>query len=328
MIALQEKAISGYARQVAELLENKNLVRGQRQTIFAALEADPACPPGYTFSQFETAIKNYARSLEGVEVMVEEEQVFILKVEHPRMKKVQVEVLVGGKRVEVGGVSRLETSLVDRRGGRPKGGKAEAEEIEARRSECLDWCAQEGANKKKGRSVQEIINEGKQKFGLGEDVVVDRSTVSKRINSGGLVVSKMGPTGATEGPFEDMLVQYAQAFADLAFPQTTKQLVVFANACLEGTPLGAQILATKRRESNLSNGGEILGRKWTHSFLERRGGELEQRKPVTWESNRAEWNRYENFETMYNNFEQIVLQNRIAVSLYLFIFSSRVIPLF
>ena len=320
VIAVQEKAIFCYAKQVAELQRSEELVRGQRGLLFQKLQNDSSCPKGYTFSQFETAIKHAAKALndaEGLEV-VESKQVLDYQWDPSRrMKSVTVTVAVGGEelRDEKDVIREAMIELPDRRGGRPKVVPEEtAEAKERRKRECLDWCADQTANNKKGRTVPQIIKEGKEKFGMGADEHVDPSTISRRVSSGNLAVTKRGPKGPTEGAFESLLVSYSLAFASLGFPQTISQVTAFANSCLAGTSLGAEILATKKRESNLSGDGSILGATWAHNFLTRRGHELENKMPVTLESNRHEWGLYDNFVRMYDNFEIIVLKNKIAVS--------------
>ena len=107
-----------------------------------------------------------------------------------RMKPVLVKITVGGVLAELNGVSELETSFIDRRGGRLKGTTTmKAEEDRALRNALLrrslvgERKRDEGANNKRGRTLQTIADEGKLRFMLIEDEIMDRSTVGKGIRS-------------------------------------------------------------------------------------------------------------------------------------------------
>ena len=106
------------------------------------------------------------------------------------MKPVLVKITVGGVLAELNGVSELETSFIDRRGGRLKGTTTmKAEEDRALRNALLrrslvgERKRDEGANNKRGRTLQTIADEGKLRFMLIEDEIMDRSTVGKGIRS-------------------------------------------------------------------------------------------------------------------------------------------------
>ena len=134
-----------------------------------------------------------------------------------RMKPVLVKITVGGVLAELNGVSELETSFIDRRGGRLKGTTTmKAEEDRALRNALLrrslvgERKRDEGANNKRGRTLQTIVDEGKLRFMLSEDEIMDRSTVGKGIRSrvwlsrswSIVVPTSLRPYGA---PFEDIM---------------------------------------------------------------------------------------------------------------------------
>ena len=220
-----------------------------------------------------------------------------------------------------GSVSQQTTSTIT--GGRPKGATAAAvrdvgqrHEIAMREICDLYAVAQENFKDAKRRvkngTLAMIITEAKARNGLPEETFMNRSTIVNRVSQ------KMGHRHGRVSPMlaiEPYMVELIHQLARMRNPISVSDGLRLANSLISGTKIGVSINSWRQTHSSAyrSNKNPKLGMGYWRGFMKRNKDLVTAKHGVKFESKRADWCTYNNFEAMYEQVYKEMVAGGIAV---------------
>ena len=165
---------------------------------------------------------------------------------------------------------------------------------------------------KKG-TLQRIQEDVKRKRNLPDDFKVARSTIATRIKTGkpSLPIDNRNGPNTPLVAIESNLVKLAVSMAKCRIPLTAGQGLNMINSCIDGTESHKKLIDFKKRikaDQDDSTIGSVSKKYWK-KFLARNSDKLELKKAVKYELQRDNFVTYTNFEEMYNEIEDLLVND-------------------
>jgi len=189
--------------------------------------------------------------------------------------------------------------------------KLASQEAADRYSESRKRARSRNTRTKKGE-LTSIINECKAKHSIPDNIKIEPECIRSRVKRG----KHHGGISGNTSPMveiEPYLVELMQQLEKMRVPISCRQGLALANSIISGTSHEARVLAWKEKHCFSFKTGEsnnnlpLLGKGYWANFLKRNSHVITTKKGVKFDSKRADWCTYKNFEVMYQEvYEQMV----------------------
>ena len=225
-----------------------------------------------------------------------------------------------------------------RRPGRPKGStNAKKYEEKVNLSAALNFIASGMKERKEeaelcGRKVKygtynQLVETARATYNLPEDVPLKKRCLQRvHRKSRNVCVAHRGkasPMIQVETHLVDIILQYAR----MRQPITPKVGIALANSMIKGTNIESEMLEWRKKSlpkhavgKNDPNyevpveGDEVLCKGWWRNFL-KRNPSISSKKAVRFDSLREDWCSVKNFEVMYEEVYEAMVDSRVAIKL-------------
>ncbi len=167
--------------------------------------------------------------------------------------------------------------------------------------------------------LTEIIEECKSLHGVPENCTIEPECIrsrAKRGNFSGGIAGNTSPMLAIE-PY---LVEMIRELEKMRVPISSRQGLALANSIISGTAYEKQVLEWKENhcvssKNNPEQQPMVLGKGYWSGFMKRNKDLVKAKKGVKFDSKRADWCTYQNFELMYNEVYEAMVEAGIASKL-------------
>ncbi len=119
---------------------------------------------------------------------------------------------------------------------------------------------------------------------------------------------------------EPYLVEMIRELEKMRVPISSRQGLALANSIISGTAYEKQVLEWKENhcvssKNNPEQQPMVLGKGYWSGFMKRNKDLVKAKKGVKFDSKRADWCTYQNFELMYNEVYEAMVEAGIASKL-------------
>ena len=207
---------------------------------------------------------------------------------------------------------------VKNKGGRKKGSTKKAQknaskakqEVTTRSAmlykEEVEQATKQGKTVSSG-TLKRIINEEEEKMGLSLNTI-SIETVRSRIKRGNLSAHNKNQVSPLHD-VEPLILEFCIRLAKMGTPLTKTTVLELANDIVSGTEV-EELVADCKKLRKLQ--GTKLGTAWYRGFLKRYEDDLSRNKTVIKDIKRRTWVKSENFENMYQNIYEHMVEAGIA----------------
>lgn len=193
-----------------------------------------------------------------------------------------------------------------------------SEEAAKRYSQERNWAKLKNTRAKKG-ILAEIIHECKSKHGVPENCSIEPECIRSRVKRGDF---KGGISGNTSPmlEIEPYLVEMIGQLEKMRVPISSRQGLALANSIISGTLQEEKVLAWKETHcvayrNNSEDKPMVLGKGYWAGFMKRNNHLIKAKKGVKFDSKRADWCTYQNFQLMYYEVYEAMVSAGIASKL-------------
>jgi hypothetical protein len=184
--------------------------------------------------------------------------------------------------------------------------------------------AQLVGTKAKYGSYNEIVKRARVMFDIPEDIPLKKRCLQRVSKpSRNVVVAhrrKVSPMLEVEAHLADIIIQAAR----IRQPITPKIGIALANSLVKGSIIEKEVLSWRAKSLPSSHPtkldpeyeveGDILGKDWWRNFL-KRSPSITSKKAVRCDSLREDWCSEKNFEIMYSEVYEVMVDSRVAIKL-------------
>jgi hypothetical protein len=227
-----------------------------------------------------------------------------------------------------GGTTTLDTNASFLVGGRPKGSTmALSRDYQHRIKMAInDTAEQYSAVRQESKMnnlsraprgvLTKIIAASKEKYNLHHSTTIKIETIRTRVKKKETIAGGIVAQG-TPSPMiaiEPYIVQIVSQLAKMRTPICISQGLLLANSIISETPTYDAVLEWKQKHNVhfRNNGKTALGPSYWRGFMKRNKHLIASKKAVKFDSKRADWCTYNNFETMYNEVYEEMVKGGIA----------------
>ena len=159
-----------------------------------------------------------------------------------------------------------------------------------------------------------LITEIKVKNNVPEDVIISEGSIRQRIKRGNLYTNGgRGPDSpllALEPTIVKTIIQISR-IRQCITPSTGLKLV---NSIIEGTQVQNDLIQFKSKLCGNSDGK--VGRNYWRLFMKRNRHKIVSKRGQKYELDRAAWSTYRNFDQMYNQVAEEMIEAKVARKIY------------
>jgi hypothetical protein len=204
-------------------------------------------------------------------------------------------------------------------GGRPKGSTKSAanaalQAVRTATSKCVELYLNEksqcGSKKVPNGTLERIVSKVESEAGL-EANTINRRTVRHRVLSGnvqGINTTQMSPVA----DIEPLMAEFCIRMARLGEPLSKTLVINLANDLIADTDYKERVKAFKARHK-IADGN--LGDRWYQGFMKRNDAILKRHKTKIKDVKRRTWVTEENFQAMYDNVYEAMVEAGVAEEL-------------
>ncbi len=197
--------------------------------------------------------------------------------------------------------------------------KLASEEADDRYSESHKRARSQNRRARKGE-LTSIIRECKEKHSVPDNIIIDPECICSRVKRG----KRHGGISGNASPMDEIepyLVELIGQLEKMRVPISCRQGLALANSIITGTSHESRVIAWKQKHCfafqmcATDSNQPTLGKGYWSRFLKQNMQFIKSKKGVKFDSKRADWCTYQNFEIMYKEVYEEMVQCGVASKL-------------